>query len=59
VQQAQDPANVGNEHIIKLLFGAMNSILHIIESLISQEELLDNYETNLNLIMGACQLVLS
>ena len=56
---AQDPSNIGNEQNIRTLFGVMNSILHIIESLISQEELLDSYETNLDSIMNACQFILS
>jgi exportin-2 (importin alpha re-exporter) len=59
VEMAQNPQSAGDQQLIRTLFGVMNSILHIIESLISQEELLDNYETNLNSIMGACQFILS
>jgi hypothetical protein len=35
VEMAQTPENQKNEQNIKTLFGVMNSILHIIESLIS------------------------
>ena len=59
VQMAQDPSNITSEQNIRTLFGVMNSILHIIESLISQEELLDSYETNLDSIMNACQFIMS
>jgi len=37
----------------------MNSILHIIESILSQEELPDFYEENLKTIMDACHFILS
>ena len=37
----------------------MNSILHIIESLISQEELPDYYEENLPHITNACLFILA
>lgn len=56
---AQSPENSGSEQNIRTLFSVINSILHIIESLISQEELLDSYETNLDAIMNACSFVLS
>jgi len=37
----------------------MNSILHIIESVLSQEELPDFYEENLPTITNVCMFVLS
>jgi len=37
----------------------MNSILHIIESVISQEELPDFYEENLATITGVCNFILA
>ena len=37
----------------------MNSILHIIESILSQEELPDFYEENLSSIMEVCHFILS
>jgi hypothetical protein len=47
LNMAKDENNSGNEEMIKMLYGVMNSIFHIIESILSQEELPDFYETNL------------
>ena len=44
LNMAKDDANNGNEEMIKSLYSVMNSILHIIESILSQEELPDFYE---------------
>lgn len=51
---AKDPANAGNQELIKTLYGVMNSIFHIYESILGQEELPDFYEENLKTIMDAC-----
>ena len=42
-----------------MAFAVINSILHIIESIISQEELPDFYEDNLAKITGCCKFILS
>ena len=44
LNMAKDDANNGNEEMIRSLYSVMNSILHIIESILSQEELPDFYE---------------
>ena len=59
LNMAKDEANSGNEELIKSLYCVMNSIMHIIESILSQEELPDFYENNLQVIMDACQFILS
>lgn len=58
-KMAEDQANSGNEPMIKSLYSVMNSVLHIIESILSQEELPDFYEENLQTIMGGCQFILN
>lgn len=47
---AKDPAHHANEQMIRNLYSVMNSILHIIESILGQEELPDFYEENLPII---------
>lgn len=47
VEMAKNPQNHGNEEFVKQLYSIMNSTLHIIESIISQEELPNFYEDNL------------
>ena len=59
LNMAKDEANSGNEPLIKSLYSVMNSVLHIIESILSQEELPDYYEQNLQVIMNGCQFILS
>ena len=54
----QDQAST-NEPLIKTLYSVMNSILHIIESVLSQEELPDFYEENLPTITNVCMFILS
>ena len=44
LNMAKDTNNYGNEELIRSLYSVMNSILHIIESILSQEELPDFYE---------------
>lgn len=41
------------DHLVTVL-GFLNSVLHIIESILSQEELPDFYEENLPQITNAC-----
>lgn len=48
-----------NEGQVKMAFAVINSILHIIESIISQEELPDYYEENLPKITECCKFILS
>ena len=50
--------NTDNEPVIKTLLGILNSILHIIESILSQEELPDYYEDQLNNLALAFTFVL-
>ena len=56
---AKDPANDSNEQLIKDLYGVMNSILHIIESILGQEELPDFYEENLQVITDGFLFILN
>lgn len=42
-----------------MAFAVINSILHIIESIISQEELPNFYEDNLPKITECCKFILS
>ena len=58
VQMAQNEAAQGDESIIRVLYSVMNSILHIIESVLSQEELPDFYEEQLPTITMVCNFVL-
>jgi hypothetical protein len=48
-----------NEGQVKMAFAVINSILHIIESIISQEELPNFYEDNLPKITECCKFILS
>ena len=57
-EMAQNPDSQKDETSVKNLFSVMNSILHIIESILSQEELPDYYETNLPSIIQACLFIL-
>jgi exportin-2 (importin alpha re-exporter) len=59
LNMAKDPANDGNEQLIRTLYGVMNSILHIMESILGQEELPDFYEENLKVITDACAFILT
>ena len=59
LNMAKDPANDGNQELIRTLYSVMNSILHIIESILGQEELPDFYEENLKVIMDACNFILT
>jgi archaellum biogenesis protein FlaJ (TadC family) len=54
LNMAKDDANSGNEMLIKNLYSVMNSVLHIIESILSQEELPDFYEENLPMLTDGC-----
>mmetsp|Transcript_5909 Transcript_5909/g.9613 ORF Transcript_5909/g.9613 Transcript_5909/m.9613 type:complete len:227 (+) Transcript_5909:106-786(+) len=45
VQMAQDPQ--ASQEIIVTIYGVMNAVLHVIQSIISQEELPDFYEQKL------------
>lgn len=58
-QMAQQPETQNNEHMVKTLFGIVNSILHIIESILSQEELPNFYEEQLPHIYQAMVFVLN
>jgi hypothetical protein len=55
---AQAPDADGNLDLIKTLYGVMNSILHIIESILSQEELPDFYEEKLPDITNVCIFII-
>ena len=55
---AQAPDADGNLDLIKTLYGVINSILHIIESILSQEELPDFYEEKLPDITNVCTFVI-
>lgn len=59
VSQAQQAEAQQNEAHIRCLYGVMNSILHIIESILSQEELPDFYEESLPSIMEACFFIVA
>lgn len=58
VSLAQQPDSQANLDMIRSLYSVMNSILHIIESIISQEELPDFYEDNCKQIMESCKFIL-
>ena len=45
------------DHLVTVL-GISNSVLHIIESILSQEELPDFYEENLATITQCCTIIL-
>lgn len=55
---AQSEAAQADESIIRVLYSVMNSTLHIIESVLSQEELPDFYEEQLPTITMVCNFVL-
>ena len=59
INQAQQNSQTQDVGLIKCLYGVMNSILHIIESILSQEELPDFYEDNLPQIMEACFFIIA
>lgn len=59
LNMARDPANDSNEQLIKDLFSVMNSIFHIIESILGQEELPDFYEDNLKVIADGFLFIMS
>jgi len=59
VTMAQDPNVARDESQIRNIYGVMNSILHIIESFLSQEELPDFYEEQLPAISNSCLFILS
>lgn len=58
LNSARDPNNDSNEQLIRDLFSVMNSILHIIESILGQEELPDFYEENLKMITDGFLFIL-
>lgn len=51
-------ANATNQGLVETTLGIVNSILHIIESILSQEELPDFYEENLDTIAGILTFIL-
>lgn len=55
-QQLASSQQDGNAHISYLTIA--NCVLHIFESILSQEELPDFYEENLATITGACAVIL-
>jgi exportin-2 (importin alpha re-exporter) len=58
LEMANKPEAQTNEPLIRTLYSVINSILHIIESVLSQEELPDFYEENLPQISQVCIFVL-
>ena len=58
VEMAGSEAAQADEGIIRVLYSVMNSVLHIIESVLSQEELPDFYEEQLPTITTVCNFVL-
>lgn len=58
VEMAGSEAAQADEGIIRVLYSVMNSVLHIIESVLSQEELPDFYEEQLPTITMVCNFVL-
>jgi hypothetical protein len=50
--------NEENEPVVKTLLGILNSIFHIIESILSQEELPDFYEEQLGKIAEVMTFIL-
>lgn len=59
VEMAKNDQAQSNIELVKTLYSVMNSILHIIESILSQEELPDFYEEQLPAITGVCLFILS
>jgi len=56
VEQLKQP--IDDPNTVNILLGIINSVLHIIESILSQEELPDFYEENLQTISEACFFII-